>query len=635
MFKFLLKGGLLMSLITATLAGCSSGGGSPDAGIASITVSGIISSSVSSMAVGDVSKMALNLTDLEIYVIYTSGTTVGIAQATVGSDGSWSFSVPAGSQINALVRNKASLELVGPIVFVDSSSTDMDGNAKTSTVTALKSGASLGTITLSSTGKFEVPVTQIAASQDTAVAAPTSKVDFSGAWKISKYDGTLPTGYGTACTAGDNSCHGPQVDENVYLIKLSGKKFTYSGGNCATYASNHTGSCDPDNDGSTVDTAVDAASIWGGATAIAACGYKLGFTRSDAAAFGGVNLVASELPTVNSTQMSFGSVTWSSYGAGWGASIGGTPYSWAYTGATSAYPMMNCTQVEKTASGTTYKINVCKGKLHSNGTTVGYQASYGGGCVTPAGKPVVIKNWAGVNSPSSCDSPTNFAVTGMSVNACSYTGISSTVASDADFKCTYIGGVFDDANLGTPSTLSNGDYVVMDQVSVGASCAGLSADLDKAKCYANYYFSHRPSGVGCEKEYRFNWNATSLGSFVQSDNRDKPKENYLTDVVTYSTDGLSFFLEDHEGDGAQVSTGTGSNAGSTFCRLEKTTMLKGTKVSDAKMLVELNQNMVLVDTLNAACVAAKNDSTSNSGNGSEIYQRINGETQKTLFYLNK
>jgi hypothetical protein len=590
-----------------------------------------------------VGKMALTLTDLELFVIYTSGTTVGIVQASVAADGTWSFAVPASSQINAIVRDKTSLELVGPIVFVDATTKDLDGNDKVSTVTSLKSGVSLGTITLSAEGKFEVPVTVIAAAQDTAVAAPTSKIDFSGAWTMAKYDGVLPTGYHTALAIGDpdcvdaQNCHGPQVGEQVYFVKLSGKKFTYSGGNCATYATNHTGSCDPDADGTTdASTTVDAASIWGGAAAIASCGYKVGFERADAAAGGGINLVAAELPTVNSTQLTFGSVTWTAFPAGWGVTINSVTYPWALQAATTNYPMMNCFQVDKTVSGTTYKINVCKGKLQSNAGTVRYQANYGGGCVNAAGKPVMIKDWPSLGAPASCDTPTNFAVTGMVSNACTYTGIAASVASEADFKCSYIGGMYDDAALATPSTVAPNDYVVMDQVAVGATCSGLSTELDQLKCYANAYYQNINSiSLGCAQEYRFNWNATLPADFVQVNHRDKPKSNFLTNIVTYSADGNSFFLEDKESDGIQLSTGSGSTAGSTFCRFERQTLLKGTKVSDVKMMIELNQTGVLLDTTNAACVASKNDSTANGGNGSELYQRVVRENAKELFYMTK
>ncbi|MGZ3748186.1 MAG: hypothetical protein ACXWRE_12500, partial [Pseudobdellovibrionaceae bacterium] len=385
MIKFITKTVLMASLLAAGLTACTSKSNDAAPGIPSITVSGAISSASALAVDSNVGKMALTLTNLEIYVIYTSGTTVGIAQAAVGADGAWSFSVPAGSQINAIVRDKTSLELVGPIVFVDSSNTDIDGNPKTSTVTALKSGASLGTITLSATGKFEVPVAQIAASQDTAVAAPTTTLDFSGEWTIAKYDGTLPdSSYRTALAIGDANCpdaqhcNGTQVGEKVYFLKLSGKKFTYPAtGNCATYKANHTGTCNPDTTDGTTDstTTVDAASIWGGASAIAGCGYKLGFSRADAAAGGGINLLDAELPTVNTTQMTFGGVVWSTFPNGWGVTLSNVTYPWAATAATTNYPMMNCTQVNKTVSSTTYSINVCKGTLHSNSNTVKYQAN--------------------------------------------------------------------------------------------------------------------------------------------------------------------------------------------------------------------------------------------------------------------
>ncbi|MGZ3746261.1 MAG: hypothetical protein ACXWRE_02925, partial [Pseudobdellovibrionaceae bacterium] len=161
-----------------------------------------------------------------------------------------------------------------------------------------------------------------------------------------------------------------------------------------------------------------------------------------------------------------------------------------------------------------------------------------------------------------------------------------------------------------------------------------SGDLDKLKCYANYYFQNQPN-LSCGKDYRFNWNATTAADFVQVDHRDKPKSNYLTNLVTYSSDGNTFFLEDHQDDGVQISTGSGSTAGSTFCRIERTTLLKGSKVTDTKMLIELNQSVALLDTTNAACVASKNDSTANNGNGSELYNRTVRESANQLFYMTK
>ncbi len=640
MLKKLNHGLLLSAGLSLNLIGCLGGGGG--GGLAStspnITVSGALSS-VSTASVGDdVGRMTLNLPNLEVLVIYTSGTTVGSVQAAVGADGTWSFTVPPGAQINAIVRDKASLELVGPIVFVDSTNKDFDGNARSSTVTALKSSATLGTITLTSTGKFEVPVAQIAAQQDTVVTSPASKINFSGAWSIAKFDGTLPTGYQTALAVGDpgcpspGNCQGPSVGDQIYFLKLSGKKFSYSGGNCATYASSHTGTCNPDVDGTTDSTIdIDAGSIWGGATAIAGCGYKLGFARDDAAAGGGLNITAASLPTVNTTQMTFGGVVNTAFPAGWNTSIGGTPTEWAKGTATTSYPMMNCFQVDKTGTNSVvYKMNVCKGRLASD-NSVRYSANYGGGCLNADGKPVVIKNWGGL--PSGTCTPNTFPVTGMSSNTCAYSGVSGTVASDASFTCTYTGGIFADAAITTPFSTSS--YVNLDTIAAGTSCSAiLSGNLDQMKCYANYYNQNRPS-LACGKEYRFNWNATSTGNFVQPETRDKPKSNYLTNLVTYSADGNTFILEDKSQDGIQLSTGSGSNAGSTFCRFEQQTVLKGTKVTDNKMLVELKQSGVLLDTLNAACVASKNDTTSNSGNGSELYNRVVKQNSKELFYMTR
>ena len=224
----LLKAWALVGLL-ALGTGCSGGGSSADGGstgVENITISGqIATASIQS------SNDALSLpSSMEIYVIYSSGTTVGIAQADVAGDGSWSFNVPTGSTINAIVRDKETGELVAPITFYDPAVVDMSGEVKQSTVTSFKSGVSLGAITLTDDGKFAVDITtaNIAAAQDTAAAPPSSVIDYSGAWTLAKYDKPMSGGYMTACDQGDQSCHGPQVGESIYFVKISGRPFSYS-----------------------------------------------------------------------------------------------------------------------------------------------------------------------------------------------------------------------------------------------------------------------------------------------------------------------------------------------------------------------------------------------------------------------
>ncbi len=649
MIKGFIKGAILAAGAALIMSGCSSGGGAGGGGSSNITISGALSSSnvISPTSNGKTHRMlktksgvsAMSLADLEIYVIYTIDTTVGITRADVDSTtGAWSFSVPTGSQINAIVRNTVTLELVGPIVFVDSTNTDLSGNPSSSTVASFKSGVSVGTITLNEEGKFEVDVTvpEIAESSGTSAAAPDERVDFSGPWTIAAYDkpSSMPTGYMTALTPGTsdcpsvNDCHGPAVGQEVYILRLTGNKFTYSGGNCATWKSSRTGSCTTA-DG-TVDSTVvkEAASLWGGADPIADCGYKLGFVRDDALAGGGISIAPADLPSVNSHQMTYGLPTYTT-DPDFGGDGAGSDEPWMYTGAEASYNMNNCYSATKTgADSNKYQVNICTGTLHNAGTSA-YGASVGGGCVDADNHPVKIYDWSQLNG-STCTSPVAWTpISGMWSMSCPYTGISPSVASAAAFTCTSTYGVFSNANL---SSVVTGDWIdSWDGITAGTPCKNIVDDLQRYRCYANAYWQHRPSG-GCVKRYDFNWGATDVADFVVDNHRDKPEGQFLTNLVTYSADGNSFFLEDHEGGGVQVQSGSSST---TFCSTDRTTLLKGTKVNSTKMLIELNESVALQDTTNAACVAAKNDSTSNSGQGSELYQRMHGDSMKSYFYLVK
>jgi hypothetical protein len=177
----------------------------------------------------------------------------------------------------------------------------------------------------------------------------------------------------------------------------------------------------------------------------------------------------------------------------------------------------------------------------------------------------------------------------------------------------------------------------MDSVAANSLCSSIydgSSDATKLaafKCYANVYWQNKPSS-GCNQEYDFNWDATTSADFVRVRNRQTPDQNYVTNIVNYSADGSSWTLEDHQDGGTTVSTGTNN---STFCHTDQMILLKGTKVSDTKMLVELNQSTTLKDTLVPACVAAANDTVSNGGSGSQLYQQVNGNNGKSMFYLTK
>ncbi len=653
---------ILITVSTVFIHSCGSYTGGILSGESGITLSGIIASnsfmaakikenrhsslSEYTTAAADNGTMSVSLSDLEIYVIYFSGSDVGVVKAQINATtGVWSFKVPSGAQINAIVRDKTNLEPVGPITFVDSNNKDMSGNDKENTTYSFKKGASLGTVQLSSDGKFKVDATnsEVAQAANVVDKAPASVVEFSGSWTLSPYIGTLPAGYSSSCAPSDTNCHGPTSGEPIYLIKLVGKKFSYTGGNCSTRKTDGVTACST-TDGQVGTDDIHAAQIWGGGAAIQSCGFKVGFSDDDARAFGHISISPSGLSTISgtgvtsATQLSFGRVTFAvptGYGTNGGDSAP-NHLAWMKGAATSNWDIMDCTAVAKTGTDSKiYNLNVCKGNLHTAGIP-GYQAMGPGGCTDDAtGKPVIIKNWTALNgiTPNCGNSGPSAhpALANMYVNSCSYTGVTSAAASSASFTCTNVFGTFASAAMTTPIT---NDYIdSFSKVNSGSTCSSIPDDLQRYKCYANAYFqdSNRDNS-GCTTDYRFNWNASSIADFVVKDgSRDKPKQQYLTSIVDYSPDGKSFTLEDEQGESVSVQVGTSS----IVCRVSNRMILKVTSLSANKLLVDLTQSALLKDTTVAACVGEKQNSTANSGQGSELYRRLQEGNSKFLFYLTK
>ena len=641
---------VLLSLIGAlALTGCSNLSSDAVTGNTGVTISGSIgaTSLISARdlkALGENGTMNAVLGDLEIYVIYFSGTKVGIVQAAVdATSGAWSFQIPPGAQVNAIVRSKTSLELLGPITFVDTNEKDMSGKDKESSTFSFKSGASIGSILLSTDGKFKVDANlpAVAAAANTVVVVPLTVLDFTGSWNLQGFTETLPAGYGTACAVGDLSCRGPSVGEPIYIAKLPGKKFSYSGGTCAARLADGVSACGV-GQGTVSTTDLHAAEIWAGGASIEACGFKTGFAADDARAYGRISIAPADLPTISGTgivapqAMTFGRVSFT-IPTGYGTTVGGDPgpnsLPWMKGGATTTWDIMECANVERTgADSKVYELNVCKGTLSN--AAVGYQAMGPGGCVDASNKPVIITDWPALNgSPKTCSSSPHPGLANMTVSTCSYTGILSTVASASAFVCTNTMGVFTDS--AATSAAANGVYMqTFSKVLAGALCRNVLDGLQRYKCYANAYFkdSSNRTNTGCRTEWRFNWNATSTADFVSQDgSRDKPKQQHLTGIVTYSPDGQSMTVEDEQNESVSIQNGTGS----IVCRVSRKTTMKATSISASKMLVDLTQSAFLRDTNVAACVGEKNNTTADMSRGSELYRRLQEGNGKFLFYLVK
>lgn len=647
---------LLGTLCALAMAACTS---SSDSAIPSLTISGtlggssLMSNKVSAMAVNDVNKSAVTLSDLEIYAIAFTSPPV-IAQANVAADGSFSVDLPGakGSAITAVFRNKASLAEVGVIKFVDSSKKDMSGNASSSSSIVLSDSVSLGNLTLAADGSVEVPVSTIAAQigSSDSVSVATS-FDPTGGWTIAAYDGTLPTGYITA-TAAPNQ--GPMIGEVISLVRLAGKDFTPGTGNCTVTNGSLSGGCAA-TDGTVGTSDRYALSIWGGnyASGIGACGGKIGFSADEARAFGHISVEAAGIPQTLGA-LDFGDYVFSTDATNFGGT-GTAPYDqpWMRKTATANHPVEDCRPI-KVGPSNQYNAWACKANVKTgtwespsatgtNGWMVGIDGS---GCVdSVTNKPVNVTNW-GTMGFATCSTPTDVSATygaGFTSNSCTYSDKDhdgDATTANISFVCTHIGGQFTDSSgpTTTPLALGSGEFMGKPDpiIAQGASCAVGGAGATTAqklagfRCYAESYWNGSSASGGCSREYNFNWQATNPDNFVIADYRGKPKNAFITNILNYSADGQMATLEDQETEKITVQTGNGS---STFCDISRRIVLNFKAVSATQLLVDLRESGRMAST-NAACIAAANDAMTDAA-GADGHLKGSLRDSKMIFYMNK
>ncbi|MCM2278131.1 MAG: hypothetical protein NDJ89_08645 [Oligoflexia bacterium] len=581
-----------------------------------------------------------SLSDLEVYAIaFTTPPVIATADLN-DATGAFELTLPGakGAFISLIFRDKTDYTTVGTVEFVDSSKTDLDGNTKSSTSIAFNDSVSLGSITMSSDGKVQIPVSTVqAATVSTSVSAAVA-FDFSGSWTMGAYDGTLPTGYTTTTDSMEN---GMPNGMPITLIRMAGKAFT-PGAGCTE------GSC-ASTDGTIGTEDRFAISIWGGATtpvtlgtftvpaAITACGDKLGFTAAQARAHG-IHLESA--PTINGLTIDFGAYTFQTK-----ADFGGDPAPnnepWMKTGATPRDPkVQNCGPVTITHNSVDYTAWYCESEMDSDddGTvyeTTVYTAGLGGGCFDSASKPVMVDNWSAIY-PDNCVSNAGTDLPpGFKSDTCTYTnkdpdgsdGISSggtaVVNNPAmNFTCTHTFGIFTDSSLTTP--YSGSFHQMRPKSTTYATCAEIPDTLPRYRCYAENYWSGGGDGpdgwATCSKRYNFNWAATDPANFVMADGRDKPDAAFLTELIDYLPDGKTAIVEHKEHETRTI----GDNGKNVFCQIERMTKLKISQISATKLLVDLQESSQMMDLDNAACVAAAK---------TEFQKDVKGE--KVLFYLNK
>lgn len=640
--------GLILGMILTSMTACTGGSGSDSAPSASsdLTISGTLGSESSSvMSVKPSNRpLAVSLSDLEIYAIaFTSPP--AIASASLNSDGSFSVNLPGakGSAVTAIFRDKNDQSQVGVVVFEDTTQKDMKGNTSTPSSIVMNDSVHLGNITLGTDGKVKIPVTQISTIVgSTPTVSVGTAFDPTGTWYMKAYDGTLPTGYQTVTS---DCSHGPCISFPITMIRMAGKKFTATQ-NCDIDAPTVT--C-ASTDGTVGTEDRYALSLWGGnfTDGIGACGSVTGFTADEARAGGQIHIAS--LPTVAGNTINFGHYVFTKP-----SDFGGdtAPYDldWMKTGATSTRPVQDCRPYTITHNSNSFNAWACKAEIMGGswqsptGTnTFGWQIGVeGGGCFnTATGKPVNVTNWStmGYGTCTPSDASATYG-TGFQSHTCTYSNVdhdNDTATAAISLSCTHTGGQFTDSSgpTSTPLSLTSGQFLGQPEELVGAgqACSSIGSATNAQKlaayrCYAEAYWSSNSNAGACKREYRFNWAATTPEEFVQDNDRGKPKDAFITNILNYTADGQTATLDNEETEKFTINTGVNS---STFCETSRRTVISFKKVSATRLLVDLKQSGQMNST-DAACVGAAKDALAGKQVGGGDLQHIL-TPENMMFYV--
>ncbi len=610
-------------LLGAAMVRCTGAGGTDAlSGASDLTISGTLGSSFVSSVSGkpsdDVRVNAITLADLEIYAIAFT-TPPAIGQANVNADGSFTVSLAGakGSQVMAVFRNKTSLVSVGTVKFQDNSKKDMDGNTQKSESITLADNVNLGAIAINADGEVVVDVDTISSAVSTTPPPVSAALDLSGNWTITPFEGTLPTGYVSACPVGtpDNQCHGPKENENVFLIGLKGVEL--------------------DAQGNETTTPVYGLSFWKDSATVNACGNVIGFTDADSRTNAKIALTMPVNYMDGATQRSvgFGDAFTFTTPTGFGGDtcgtnvVGSCNLAWMKTAAKAKHDMWSCDRISvegKTAS-------VCK-MVKASSPDVYSAHIEGGGCVDANNKPVMISNWGSLTPAGSCTENTTGVPAGFKSWTCPYT------LNSAAISCTNTHGNFSGFDGSALSgALTNQDMTGYNPegnvVANTTYCKDIVNNMTRYRCYAESYWDSKVDEAGCFKRYHFNWGATSIANFVVAEGRNKPDGNHMTERVIYSPDGTSGVVSGKETEHVSVK---GAENSETICETERSQILSFKKVSDVKVLVDMKTKTRLVNSSNATCAAAAANTACETGGGEncEVYYRLK-DGGNALFYINK
>ncbi len=638
-----------LTAFAMALTGCGGGGGgssAPSAGNSSIVVSGSLSgTSVSGLAIGP-RNSGLAITDLSLYGVAFSNPPV-IATAPLNADGSFSLTLAAaaGSPVTLIFRDNNN-NTVGTVKFEDSSDTDLGANPKLSDTISLKGSVSLGALTLSEKGDVVVKVVDIASNIDNTPVAVGVAFDPTGSWTAKPYTGSFPAGYKNPFAAdcrmdSNNGVIAPMpcfdTDMALSLIRYTGKTFVKNDGTCDpddVYSDvNGTGCAETDG---TLGADRYAVSLWQGdnstAGGIYTCGKKTGLTADEFRAYGRIHIPSANLPNVGGSvgQLSFGRYVYSSLpGSGWGA---GDNW-WHNSNAIAQWDTGDCKNVTKTTTKGILTFNSCKIIWDDSGTpTPRYEAYLAGGnnCKLEDGTSVQPSNdfWSATpGAGEGCEEGSEI-FPGMKESTCTY--VRKLQVSDATATtvlCDNGYGRFNDRELTTvrASDEFGGTPVIF--VAQGDSCAvgATTGDekLARLRCLAQYYWQNGNDEESCLPPLETNWAAETAEDFVLKIRGQSPQVAIATNIADYSADGKTFFLNSHNESVADLPNGT-------VCRINVNLQLKGTQVSETKILMDISQSGTLINR-DPACVAAMNAPYSESNRN----LRNDTENQNWLMYLTK
>jgi hypothetical protein len=494
----------------------------------------------------------------------------------VGSDGSFSVSLPS-SQYKKISCSflDSSGALVGDIVYQDTSKKSLSGGASTDNSVSLASSAALGSLTLDTDGgEAVVDKSTLGSAAVSASVSAANAFDFTGAWTI----GEVPTAEmsaadkaakfsNTLCADHENSdCSGPPKGQEIYLKRIVGKD---TSGNDAY-----------------------GMMVWQSAGSFEACGSKLGNSYESLKTETGVDFSSSGVAEGNYGYASSVNVTL----ADGTSSTATLSEGWKLSTAKAMWTMMDCGPVA-VGSENGWQCTDTAGKK---------QINLGGGCkVTSTGKAVQPKDseWSNINTCNSAGPDAN----GFYTSTCTGTIASGAVSCTNKFKQD------SDFNWNNVATI----------ISSGQLCSSIAESSNKLKlaklqCYANAYWSQRPSG-GCMKKIQTDFSAEDPENFISDSER--PENLIFANLFQYNPDGLSggMFSRDISYRGVRLN----SNGQDTWvnCKVKEVGALSFSKVSDSK----LKANYISTTTL-AEAAGVKPACDANFGNS---------KVEKFVFYLSK